>query len=112
MDDNVGLVELLMRYLASHACQVISAESGVEGLQLANQYLPDAILLDVMMPGVDGWKVLQILRSNPQTASTPVIVCSVFNDPQLAYSLGATAFLAKPVRRDNILSVLSGLKVL
>jgi CheY-like chemotaxis protein len=64
-----------------------------------------------MMPGASGWEILQTLRSQPQTATVPVIVCSVFNDPDLAYSLGATRFHAKPIRRDTILDTLHELNV-
>jgi CheY-like chemotaxis protein len=64
-----------------------------------------------MMPEVDGWEVLQTLRMRPQTATTPVIICSVINDPELAYSLGASLVLPKPVSRDKVLSALRQLKV-
>lgn len=111
IDDNEGLVELLDRYLTGHACRVVSAASGREGLELAEAVRPDAIVLDVMMPEVDGWEVLQTLRTRPQTSATPVIVCSVFNDPELAYSLGASLFLPKPVRRDDVLAALRQLGV-
>ncbi|HEY66611.1 MAG TPA: response regulator [Caldilineae bacterium] len=111
IDDNEGLVELLDRYLTGHACRVVAAASGREGLELAQEIRPDAIVLDVMMPEVDGWEVLQTLRTRPQTSAIPVIVCSVFNDPELAYSLGASLFLPKPVRRDDVLNALRELGV-
>ncbi len=111
IDDNEGLVELLDRYLTGHACRVVPAASGREGLELAEAIQPDAIVLDVMMPEVDGWEVLQMLRTRPQTAAIPIIVCSVFNDPELAYSLGASLFLPKPVRRDDVLAALRRLGV-
>jgi len=111
IDDNEGLVELLERYLAGHTCQVTAATSSREGLQLAQKLVPDAIMLDVMMPEMDGWELLQNLRTHPQTANIPVIVCSVFNDPELAYSLGASLFLPKPVSRDSVLTTLHQLGV-
>jgi CheY-like chemotaxis protein len=111
IDDNEGLVELFERYLTGHACRVIAASSGRQGLQLAQTLTPSAIVLDVMMPEMDGWEVLQTLRTRPQTMATPVIVCSVFNDPELAYSLGASLFLPKPVRRDDVLAALRQLNV-
>jgi len=111
VDDNEGLVELLDRYLTGHDCRVLTATNGPEGLQLAQELIPDAIILDVMMPGASGWEILQTLRSQPQTATVPVIVCSVFNDPDLAYSLGATRFHPKPIRRDTILDTLHELDV-
>jgi CheY-like chemotaxis protein len=111
IDDNEGLVELLDRYLTGHACRVLPASSGPEGLKLAKQVSPDAIVLDVMMPEMDGWELLQRLRAHSQTATMPVIVCSVFNDPELAYSLGASLFVPKPVKRAEILAALRQLGV-
>ncbi len=112
IDDNEGLVKLLDRYLTGHACRVLAAATGQEALALAGEHAPDAILLDVMMPEMDGWEVLQRLQARPETASVPVIVCSVFNDPELAYSLGAAGFLGKPVRREEVLAALRRLRVL
>jgi CheY-like chemotaxis protein len=111
IDDNEGLVELLDRYLTGHACRVVPASSGREGLQLAQELTPDAIVLDVMIPEMDGWEVLQTLRTRPQTSAIPIVVCSVFNDPELAYSLGASLFLPKPVRRDDVLAALRQLGI-
>lgn len=111
VDDNQGLVELLERYLTGHNCRVIPANSGKEGLELLNRTTPDAIILDAMMPDVSGWDVLQTIRTRVETAETPVIICSVFNDPELAYALGASHFISKPVSRDQILSALRQLKV-
>jgi CheY-like chemotaxis protein len=106
IDDNEGLVKLLDDYLSGHACQVAAATSGREGLQLAQEVVPNAIVLDVMLPEMDGWEVLQRLRNNPQTSKIPVIICSVLDSPELAYSLGASLFLAKPVSRDDVLTAL------
>jgi CheY-like chemotaxis protein len=111
IDDNEGLVELLEDYLAGHACRVRAATSGPEGLRLAHETVPDAVVLDVMMPEMDGWELLQRLRNHPQTASIPVIICSVINNPDLAYSLGASLFLPKPVSRDDVLNALRQLSV-
>ena len=111
IDDNEGLVELLSDYLTGHACQVVAVTSGREGLRLAMATPPDAIILDVMMPDLDGWEFLQRLRANPQCANVPVIVCSIIDNPDLAYSLGASSFLAKPVARDDILGALRQLGV-
>ena len=111
IDDNEGLVELLGRYLTGHNCRVTAAGSGQEGLKRAEELRPDAIILDVMMPEMDGWEFLQRLRGLPHLAETPVIICSVFNDPELAYSLGASANLPKPVSRRDVLDVLHQLGV-
>ncbi len=65
-----------------------------------------------MMPEMDGWELLQRLNTHPQTADIPVIICSVINDPDLAYSLGASLFLPKPVSRAGVLEALRQLGVM
>ncbi|MCX7681546.1 MAG: response regulator [Anaerolineae bacterium] len=112
IDDNEGLIELIERYLTGRPCRVVGALSGREGMRLAQELRPDAIILDVMMPEMDGWELLQRLRTSPRTSGIPIIICSVFNDPELAYSLGASLFLPKPVSRDDVLGALVRLKVL
>jgi CheY-like chemotaxis protein len=109
IDDNEGLIQLFERFLAGQACRVIQATNGPEGLRLAQQVSPDAIVLDVMMPKVDGWRVLQTLKTQPPTASIPVIVCSVIKDTRLAASLGAAYYLPKPVGRDDALATFRAL---
>jgi CheY-like chemotaxis protein len=67
---------------------------------------PQAILLDVMMPQVDGWKVLARLRQHPATEQIPVIVCTIMAQEELALALGAGGFLRKPVSRQDFLDAL------
>ena len=107
IDDNAGLIELFRRYLVDTDYQVIGAANGLEGLRLTEESAPAVIVLDVMMPQNDGWEVLQWLRNREETRHIPVIVCSVLDDPQLAYSLGAAGFLAKPVNRSQLLQALA-----
>jgi CheY-like chemotaxis protein len=78
-------------------------------LQLAGEKHPDAITLDVMMPNVDGWQVLRGLANAPATANIPVIICSVLKEPELAFSLGARAYLKKPVDRLELVATLARL---
>lgn len=111
VDDNEGLVELLQRYLTDQVGHVIAASDGQKGLQMVQEIVPDAIVLDVMLPGTHGWEVLQRVRNNPRTAHVPVIVCSVINNPDLAYSLGASLFLPKPISREGLLNALRDLGV-
>lgn len=106
IDDNEGLVDLMKRYLSGAAYHVLSATNGTDGLQLATDSTPDVIIMDVMMPGMDGWEVLQRLRTQASTQAIPVIICSVIHDPELAASLGANAVIAKPVTKEAILNAL------
>jgi CheY-like chemotaxis protein len=109
IEDNEGLIRAFQGYLASHNYLVIGATTGDEALRLARDVLPAAITLDIMMPSQDGWDILQALKGDPITRSIPVIVCSVLEDPELARSLGAVAYLQKPISQIELLGVLSRL---
>ena len=112
IDDNQGLLDLLHRYLTGQPCLMTGTRSGTEGLRLAEETAPDAIVVDVMMPDMDGWDVLQRLCVNPRTAGIPVIVCSVLGDPGLARALGASLYLRKPIDRETFLAALRELGLL
>ena len=109
IDDNAAIHQLFERYLAPHNYAIIHARGGQEALQLAVEKIPSAITLDVMMPNVDGWQVLRTLAENPATAQIPVVICSVLKEPELAFSLGARAYLKKPVDRLELVSTLARL---
>ena len=106
IDDNPDIVRLFRRYLGGRSYQVLSANSGAGALEIVRRSPPGAITLDVMMPNQDGWEILQLLQNLPETRDVPVIVCSVLRERDLALSLGATDFLAKPVTRQELLLVL------
>lgn len=107
IDDNQDLVELFRRYLAGHPYQVQSASSVDEGLAQARRTLPDAVVLDLMMPGRDGWELLAALRQDPALRHVPVIVCSVLHEPELAHALGAQRVIKKPVTAPELLAALA-----
>jgi CheY-like chemotaxis protein len=109
IDDNQAILQLFERYLTPQHYEVIKARSGPEALQLVVDHRPEAILLDVMMPGTDGWQILRSLKQDPATEAIPILVCSVLKEPELARSLGAQAFLKKPVDRLVLLETLDRL---
>ncbi len=109
IDDNEDVIELIRRFLHRHQYHVVGAQAAQEALALARQLQPHAITLDLMMPGQDGWDVLQTLLNQPETCHIPIIVCSVLREEELALSLGSTAFLEKPVTEQALLSVLQRL---
>ncbi len=109
VDDNEDVLELLKRYLNSHDYQVLSAQSAQKGLELAQHSQPYAIILDLMMPEQDGWDLLQFFQNQPTTQQIPIIICSVLRQKELALSLGATAFIEKPVSEETLISVLDAL---
>ncbi len=107
VDDNEELFALFQRYVGDHPYQLIHAQSVDQALRLVQSNPPDVITLDLMMPNRDGWELLQMLRADPTTIPIPVIVCSVLEDPDLALSLGAQAYLKKPIGAVDLLQALA-----
>ncbi len=110
VDDNRELFALFERYVAGQPYRLVHAASADQALALARAAGPAIITIDLMMPGRDGWELLQALRVEPATARTPVIVCSVLEEPELALSLGAQACLKKPVGQAELLRALEAMK--
>lgn len=109
VDNNVDFINLVERYLVGTAWSVIGVPSVDEAFAFAREHRPAAILLDIVIPGRDGWDLLVDLKTTPSTRDIPVIVCSVLGEPDIATSLGAAAYLQKPISQDSFLRVLFGL---
>jgi CheY-like chemotaxis protein len=107
IDDDVVAHDLLRRHLVPHGYRVVSTTDGETGIAKAREIKPDAITLDVLMPGMDGWTVLSRLNEDPETADIPVIMVSMVDDRNVGFSLGAVDFINKPIDRDRLLSVLA-----
>lgn len=107
IDDDAAVRELFYNHLGKLGYQVAVATGGDEGLRLARKIKPDAITLDVMMPGMDGWMVLSALKTDPELAEIPVIMVTMMEEKQLGYSLGAADYLIKPVNREQLSAVLN-----
>lgn len=112
VDDQEAAIRMFQRYLSRSNAQVIGVQEPDQVLPLALQLQPQVITLDVMMPTVDGWEILQSLQADPETQHIPVIVCSVWNEPELAFSLGAADFLKKPITQRDLLDALARLRLL
>jgi PAS domain S-box-containing protein len=106
IDDDARVHDLLRRSLAKEGFRVEVAFNGQEGLRMAREMHPDAITLDVMMPGLDGWAVLASLKSDPLIADIPVVMLTIVDDHNRGYSLGAAEYLTKPIDRDRLVTVL------
>jgi hypothetical protein len=106
IDDEPAVRELLQRTLVKEGFRVAIAPSGEDGLRLAHELAPDAITLDVMMPGLDGWAVLTALKADPTLADIPVVMLTVVDDRNLGFALGAADYLTKPIERERLLAVL------
>lgn len=106
VDDELPAIELFRGYLSGLDYQVIGETVAERAVERAIAVRPDAIVLDVMMPAMDGWELLQRLRHTAGLRDVPIIVCSVLNDAELAFALGATRFLKKPVLRQQLVTAL------
>ncbi|MBB5693010.1 response regulator [Muricoccus pecuniae] len=106
VDDDPASRELLSRFVVRDGFAVRCASDGEEGLRLAKQLRPTAILLDVMMPRMDGWSVLTALKADPELAEVPVVMVSIVQERALAVSLGAADYLIKPVQWHRLRTVL------
>jgi CheY-like chemotaxis protein len=106
IEDDEDTVGLYRRFLGQDN-YVVQVLSGGEDLAAClGRVRPDVILLDVLMPGEGGWHILESLKTLPETADIPVVVCSVLTQPSLALSIGATAVLGKPITQEVLLRAL------
>lgn len=103
VDDNADSLRLLERYLSDSRYRLIGTRNPAQALPLAERVRPHAIILDVMLPEMDGWEVLGRLRENPATRHIPVIVCTILPQEALALTLGAAGFIRKPISRERLL---------
>ena len=107
IDDDAQARALVAASLESKGYEVRGATGGVNGLTLADAEPPDVILLDLEMPGMDGYEVCRILRQGPKTGSIPVVMLMASDDPHLnreAYAAGAQACVPKPFRKDSLIA--------
>jgi CheY-like chemotaxis protein len=105
VDDEITARELLATYL-SPEYQIAMAESGEEAVKQARHLRPDAITLDVTMPGGNGFETLAALRKAPETANIPIIIVSIVDQKQVGFALGAVDYLIKPVRKPALLETI------
>jgi CheY-like chemotaxis protein len=107
IDDSADTQQLLQRYAAGTRYRIIGTRDPEQAIDLAKEFAPQVVVLDVMMPQVDGWQVLGRLRQHPATERTPIVVCTILAQEELALCLGANAFLRKPISRQSFLGALA-----
>jgi PAS domain S-box-containing protein len=106
IDDDATARGLLRKILVKEGFRVLDAEGGEEGIRKARELRPDVITLDVIMPGMDGWTVLEALKRDADLSAIPVVMLTVLKDEAMADALGASDYLTKPVDRANLVEVL------
>jgi CheY-like chemotaxis protein len=106
VDDDPAVRDVLSRALAADGIRAATAADGEAGLRMARRIRPDLIILDVMMPKMDGWGVLTNLKADPATADIPVVMLTMVAEADLGYMLGAAEYLQKPIDRDRLAGVI------
>ena len=111
VDDDRASLDLMVAYLEGSGLHLERATDGVEALRLTRELRPAALVLDIRLPRLDGWQVLDRLHVDPDTADIPIVVASVVDDRARGLALGAVAYLQKPVSRDDLLTALADVGV-
>src|SRR5215469_3199439 len=106
VEDDRRSFDLLRVYLEAAGARVVGARDGAEGLDTVRRLNPAGVILDILLPGVDGWEVLAQLKADPGTAAIPVIVVSMVDERGRGFALGAAEYLVKPVGKEQLLAAL------
>lgn len=109
IDDDPQVISLYERYLHPQGYQVVALTDATRAVEKVKQLKPFAITLDIMMPGIEGWTVLDSLKSDPDTRHFPVIICSIIEDLEKGFNLGASDYLVKPILEEDIVNALDKL---
>ena len=112
VDDNIKNMDLFKDFVESWGYETVTAQQGKDAISLAERYLPDIILLDVMLPGMSGYEVCRELKENTKTQHIPVVMITVLNDIAdriHGYKIGADQFLVKPVDYNELHAILDSL---
>jgi CheY-like chemotaxis protein len=107
IDDNEDSLRLFQRYLAGTRFNMIGVRDVNQVIVQAERVQPRIIILDIMLPGIDGWELLGRLRHHPNLEKVPVVISTILPHEQLAASLGAAGFLRKPFSREKLLELLN-----
>jgi adenylate cyclase len=107
IDDEETARDILRQTLMGEGFDVVTAENGRQGLQLARQVQPSLITLDVLMPDLDGWSALRDLKRDDDLSDIPVIMVTIVDEENRGYALGAAAYLTKPIDRERLRKALA-----
>ncbi|MBL1199104.1 MAG: response regulator [Nostoc sp. GBBB01] len=110
VEDDLNFARILLDMAQQHGFKVITAQTGTTGLMLAQQFLPSAVLLDIRLPEMDGWTVLDRLKHDPNTRHIPVHIMTIEEGRQRGLQLGAIAYLQKPLTSETISEALTKIK--
>jgi len=106
VDDDPAVHEVLSATLSREGYRLQHARDGEEALEIMRKSPPDIVTLDVMMPKIDGWSVLGLMKSDPDLQNIPVIMLTIVDDRNLGFSLGASEFMTKPIDRTRLIGLI------
>jgi CheY-like chemotaxis protein len=109
IDDDPQIINLYERYLKPQGYHVVPLVNPANAKDTIKRLKPYAITLDIMMPEIDGWQVLTDLKNDPETRDIPIIVCSIVEEEEKGFSMGASDYLVKPILQDDLLAALNRL---
>ncbi len=109
IDDDQQVIGLYDRYLKPQGYQVVPVTHPTAARDAIKRLKPYAVTLDIMMPEIDGWSLLEELKSDPETRNTPIIICSIVEEEEKGFSLGASDYLVKPILEEDLLGALNRL---
>lgn len=112
VDDDAKVINLYNRYLSPHGYQVKAITDPETALEQVKSIKPLAITVDIMMPKKDGWQVIKTLKSDPETKDIPVIICSILDNKEKGYELGASNYLVKPILEDELVEAINRLNLI
>jgi len=102
IEDDPKFARLLLKLCQERGLKCLATPFGEEGLELAEKYLPEGIILDIKLPGIDGWTVLETLKENPKIRHIPVHIMSVEEPTMESFRKGAIGYLQKPVKKEDL----------
>ncbi|MBW8011721.1 MAG: response regulator [Chloroflexi bacterium] len=111
IDDDQDVIGLYNRYLQPHGFQVIAITDPTLAMQEIRKIKPLAITLDIMMPKQDGWQLIEQIKSDPETKDIPVVICSITENQEKGFSLGATDYLVKPILEEELVQAIKRLNI-
>ena len=106
IDDDPGVINLYRRFLEKRDYRIVDVDNNADVVAQVKAHIPFAILLDILMPNKDGWKILKELKRDALTKDIPVIVCSIIGDKNKGFELGAADYLTKPIVESELVSAL------
>jgi CheY-like chemotaxis protein len=111
VDDDAKVIDLYNRYLGPHGYKIVSVTDPSKALEQIKLLKPFAITLDIMMPKLDGWHVIEKLKSDPETKDIPIVICSILDNREKGYELGATDYLIKPILENELVETINTLNL-